>query len=203
MASPEEVLDFWFEDACTSPRQAKERNSVWFSADASTDKQIWTLFADMVLDAAAGHYSYWDQTALGRLALIILLDQFPRNIFRGTSEAFRYDASALVYAREGVEKGQLAGLAVPQQVFFLMPYQHSEELDAQRASVELMRGMVDEAPEEWRACASGHSDFARLHHDIVASYGRFPHRNALLGRTSTEAESAYLAGGGQTFGQTD
>jgi uncharacterized protein (DUF924 family) len=202
MLTSEEILQFWFEDACESPAQAEARNAFWFSANAEFDAQIWTLYADVVTDASLDHYENWAGSPLGRLALIIVLDQFPRNIFRGTSEAYRYDAQVLALARAGVEKGQLAGLAIPHQAFFLMPYQHSEDIQVQRSGVELMQGIVDEAPDEWRACASAYSDYAHQHHDIVANYGRFPHRNAPLGRTSTEAESRYLSDGGQTFGQS-
>ena len=201
MLVPDEILQFWFEDACDSPAQALARNANWFGTSAEFDAQVWTLYSDVVTDAAADHYEDWAESALGRLALIIVLDQFPRNIFRGTSEAYRYDALALALARAGVEKGQLAGLAVPHAAFFLMPYQHSEDIKVQRSGVELMQGLVDDASEEWRECAAGYADYARLHHDIVANYGRFPHRNAPLGRTSTEAESQYLLDGGQTFGQ--
>ncbi|MAF82886.1 MAG: hypothetical protein CL797_02135 [Chromatiales bacterium] len=201
MASPEEILQFWFSDSCDSPELAEKRNSFWFSVDDEVDQQIWTNYADLVVDAGGDHYRYWTESAYGQLALIIVLDQFPRNIFRGTSEAYRYDGAALSLASEGVKKGQLAGLAIPQQAFFLMPYQHSEDIAVQRTGLELMQGLVNEAPDGWQNCASTFLDFARLHHDIVASYGRFPHRNAVVGRTSTEAETRYLAEGGQTFGQ--
>ena len=153
MASPEEILQFWFEDSCDSPDLAEKRNSFWFSVDTAVDEKIWTDYADLVVDAGADHYDHWAETALGRLALIIVLNQFPRNIFRGTSEAYRYDEAALVCASDGIEKGQLAGLAVPQQAFFLMPYQHSEDIVVQRAGMELMQGMVDEVPQEWGTCA--------------------------------------------------
>jgi uncharacterized protein (DUF924 family) len=201
MLTPEEILQFWFEDACDSPAQMEARQSCWFNADTEFDAQVWTLYSDVVTDAAADHYEDWAQTPQGRLALIIVLDQFPRNIFRGTSEAYRYDSQSLALARAGVEKGQLAGLPIPHAAFFLMPYQHSEDIQVQRSGVELMQSFVDEAPDEWRNCAAGYVDYARLHHDIVANYGRFPHRNAPLGRTSTEAESQYLRDGGHTFSQ--
>lgn len=201
MASPDEVLQFWFADSCESPELAELRDSFWFSVDPAVDQIIWTAYGDLVVDAGGAHYAHWAETARGRLALIIVLDQFPRNIFRGTSEAYRYDAAALALASEGVKMGHLAGLAVPQQAFFLMPYQHSEDIVVQRAGLELMQGMVDEAPENWRHCASGYCDYARMQHDIVASYGRFPHRNAIVGRKSTEAETRYLDEGGHTLGQ--
>lgn len=201
MAHPDEVLDFWFADALESPEAAEARGSFWFGNDAATDSLIWELYADTVTDAAAGHYDDWLQTARGRLALIIVLDQFPRNIFRGTAEVYRYDPLVITLAQAGVALGQLAGLAVPEQAFFLMPYQHSEDLEVQRAGVALMQAMVSEAPPEWEASALGFTDYARRHYDIVESYGRFPHRNKVLGRNSTEAEARFLSEGGETFGQ--
>ncbi len=201
MAYPDEVLDFWFADSLESPAAADARKAFWFGSDPGTDSLIWELYADVVEDAAAGHYDDWLDTARGRLALIIVLDQFPRNIYRGTAEVYRYDPLVIAQAQAGVALGQLAGLTVPEQAFFVMPYQHTEDLGVQRAGVALMRAMVSEAPTEWRAAAAGFADFAVLHHDIVESYGRFPHRNKVLGRSSTEAETRYLAAGGETFGQ--
>jgi uncharacterized protein (DUF924 family) len=201
MALPEEVLEFWFADTNGSPEATLARNEFWFSANPETDSQVWQYFGDVVNDAAEGLYKGWEESNYGRLALIIVLDQFPRNIYRGTSEVFRYDAQALALAGQGVTLGQLAGLSVPEQAFFLMPYQHSEDLAVQRAGVQLMQGMAEEATAEWQQVADGYKQFAVMHHDIIAKYGRFPHRNELLGRSSTEAEIGYLDEGGETFGQ--
>lgn len=201
MAYPDEVLEFWFADALESPAAAAARSSFWFGSDPATDSLIWKLYADTVTDAAAGHYDDWLQTARGRLALIIVLDQFPRNIFRGTAEVYRYDPLVITLAQAGVALGQLAGLTVPEQAFYLMPYQHSEDLEVQRAGVALMQAMVSEALPEWQDSARGFSDFAMRHYDIVESYGRFPHRNKVLGRNSTKAETRFLSEGGETFGQ--
>ena len=201
MAQPDDVLEFWFADACESPEATAARSEFWFTANPETDKDVWQFFGDVMIDAAAGFYDNWTDTAHGRLALILVLDQFPRNIFRGTSEVYVHDARALELAGQGVTLGQLAGLTVPEQAFFLMPYQHSEDISVQRAGVALMQAMVDEATEEWRKVAAGYFDFAVRHHDIVAAYGRFPHRNNLLGRSSTEAEDLFLAEGGESFGQ--
>jgi len=201
MAHPDEILEFWFADALESPAKAKERGAFWFGSDPSADSLIWELYADTVTDAASGHYDDWLQTARGRLALIIVLDQFPRNIFRGTAEVYRYDPIVINLAQAGVALGQLAGMEVAEQAFFLMPYQHSEELEVQRAGVALMQAMVAEAPDEWRDSAQNFADFAVRHLDIVENYGRFPHRNRVLGRSSTEAEDRFLREGGETFGQ--
>jgi len=159
------------------------------------------LYADTVNDAASGHYDDWLQTARGRLALIIALDQFPRNVYRGTSEVYRHDAMVMALAQAGVALGQLAGLTVPEQAFFLMPYQHTENLEIQRAGVALMQAMVSEAPPGWEAVALGFNKFALQHHDIVERYGRFPHRNNVLGRSCTEDEVRFLSEGGPSFGQ--
>ena len=202
MAVPDDVLEFWFEDASESPEAAQQRSAFWFSADPETDSGIWEIFADVIADAASGIYESWGESGLGRLALIILLDQFPRNIYRGTSEVYRYDEIALGLAGKGVTLGHLAGLSVPEQAFFLMPYQHSEDIAVQRAGVQMMQALVDDAPEEWQPVARGYLDYAVRHHDIVAAYGRFPHRNSLLGRSSTDAETEFLAAGGETFGQS-
>lgn len=197
----DDVLEFWFADANESPDATAQRNAFWFTSSPETDQTIWQEYGDVLTDAGAGFFDEWLDTSRGRLALIIVLDQFPRNIFRGTSEVFRYDAKALEFAGQGVTLGHLAGLSVPEQAFFLMPYQHAEDISVQRVGVNLMRSMVEGAPAEWRDTAQGYLDFAVRHHDIVAEYGRFPHRNSLLGRHSTEAETRFLAEGGETFGQ--
>jgi len=201
MLHPDDILQFWFADACVSPAAAHARNPFWFTADRAIDEQIWQMFSDDVSDVADGHYQNWSDTAMGRLALIIALDQFPRNIFRGTSEAYRYDSRALDLAQKGVALGHLAELAIPEQAFFLMPYQHSEDLAVQDAGVKLYAAMLEEAPVEWRAVAAGYHDFAIRHREIIVEYGRFPYRNGVLGRHSTAAESRYLAQGGASFGQ--
>jgi len=201
MIDPDSIMRFWFAHACETPAATLERNSFWFGADTVVDQQIWELYADTVTDAGAGYYADWAETTRGRLALIILLDQFPRNIFRGTAEVFRYDVKALELAGQGVTLGQLAGLTIPEQAFFLMPYQHSEDVAIQNAGVALYAAMAEDAPDEWRDIAAGYRDFAAKHRDIIVEYGRFPHRNSVLGRVSTADEDGFLAGGGATFGQ--
>jgi len=201
MLHPDDILQFWFADASVSPAAARARNAFWFDADRAVDAQIWELFSDDVSDVANGHYQDWSDTAAGRLALIIALDQFPRNIFRGTAEVYRYDSRALDLAQKGIALGQLAGLTIPEQAFFLMPYQHAEDLAVQDAGVKLYAAMLAEAPAEWRELASGYHDFAVRHREIITEYGRIPYRNSALGRHSTAAETRYLAEGGASFGQ--
>ena len=201
MVTPENILNFWFAGAAESPAVTAARSEFWFTADDELDREIWQLYGDAVSDAAGGLYDHWVEASFGRLALIILLDQFPRNMYRGTAEVFRHDSRALEIAQQGVAVSQLAGLAIPEQAFFLMPYQHAEDLEVQDAGVALYSAMAEEADPEWREAAAGYRDFALQHRDIIAEFGRFPHRNAVLGRTSTEAELSYLEEGGATFGQ--
>ncbi len=201
MLDPDSVLEFWFADANESPAKCEQRGAFWFTPDTEVDRLIWEVYADAVTDTGAGYFDDWLDTSTGHLALILLLDQFPRNIFRGTSEVYRYDARALEIAGQGITLGHMAGRSIPEQAFFLMPYQHSEDLAVQRAGVDLTRAMADGAPLEWQAVAQNFLAFAIRHHDIVAEYGRFPHRNGLLGRHTTEAEARFLSEGGETFGQ--
>jgi len=135
------------------------------------------------------------------LALILLLDQIPRNIYRGTSRAFAQDEKALNLAYEGMKTGADAGLTPIQRVFLYMPLQHCESPDVQEESVAAFRRLAAEAPPEHRAVFEGCLHFAELHERIVKRFGRFPHRNRVLGRRSSEAEAAFLAAEAQTFGQ--
>jgi uncharacterized protein (DUF924 family) len=201
MIDPDDVLQFWFAESCESPAANAKRGDFWFSPDPDIDAYIWSTYGDGIVDAGNGHCDDWADDPLGRLALIILLDQFPRNVYRGTAEAFRYDGKALALARQGAKLHQLAGLPVPQQAFFLMPYQHTEDLELQNEGVELYTSLVANAPEVWREAAENYRNFAVMHRDIVAEFGRFPHRNAVLGRSPTPPELAYLQSGGATFGQ--
>ena len=201
MVDVEEILKFWFADSADSPAAAVARGAFWFHANEAMDREIWSMFGDSVTDATSGLYDVWAEEPDGRLALILLLDQFPRNMFRGTGEVFRHDPRAIALAREGVELGQLDSLSVPEQAFFLMPYQHSEDIATQKAGVELYKIAAAKAADEWREVAEGYRDFAIRHYEIIAQFGRFPHRNQALGRQSTGAEDRYLAGGGDTFGQ--
>ncbi len=201
MSRVEEVLAFWMGDSASSPERAEARKSFWFAPDPEVDRDVATRFAADVDRAATGACERWAEDPRGRLALVIVLDQFPRNLHRGTAEAFGHDAAALAVARAGVESGQCDDFGVVDRAFLLMPYQHVEDLALQRESVALTRQMVEQAPAEWRAVAEGFAGYAREHCEIVERFGRFPHRNRLLDRESTEEERVYLEQGAPDFGQ--
>lgn len=204
LPDPERVLDFWFADAAREPSAAEARSSLWYGGGASPeeiDREIAERFGDLVRAAAAGELDAWTGTPRGRLALVILLDQFPRNLGRGTARAFEHDERALELTREGVARGDLEELRPVEQVFLLMPYQHVEDLAMQRAGAALYDRIAAEAPLEWRPYLEYTRDYARRHLAIVERFGRFPHRNEVLGRSATAEETAYLAQGGDRFGQ--
>jgi uncharacterized protein (DUF924 family) len=198
---PQDILDFWFGRVADDPAEASRRETFWFGASQEADSLIRERFVSTVEGAARGDLDSWVQGPSSALALILLLDQFPRNIWRGTAEAFAHDAKALKAAREAVARGHLNSLAPLEQAFLVLPFQHSEFIDDQLESVHLCSEIARAAPEVWRPLLEHHLQFAKQHLALIERFGRFPHRNNLLGRTPTAAEEAYLARGGVTFGQ--
>jgi uncharacterized protein (DUF924 family) len=187
----EDILAFWFADGPDAFRQA------WFQRDHGFDAEIRTRFGALVVPAREGALDDWAATAEGALALFLVLDQFPRNLFRGSAEAFASDAHALHLARRLVI-GQRKDLTLTptQRVFLYLPFEHAEEMAAQDQSVALFEGLRDDPA---HAKASGTIDYAWRHRAVIARFGRFPHRNAVLGRESTPAELTYLAQPGAGF----
>jgi uncharacterized protein (DUF924 family) len=174
------VLDFWFaerdEGGALLARQA------WFKKDEAFDQAIRDAFADDIEAAAAGGLDHLADTAEGALALMILLDQFPRNVFRGTPRAFAADPKAREIARAALDQGFDQAVPAVARTFFYLPFEHSEDLADQERAVALFQATGDAELVRW----------AVLHRDIIARFGRFPHRNAVLGRTSTAAEEEFL-----------
>jgi voltage-gated potassium channel len=201
VAAPREVHRFWFGDALEDPEATQARKDVWFHSSPAFDSEIRQRFEPTIAVAARGELVSWQERAGSCVSLVIVLDQFPRNAYRNTAAAFSHDILALEVARRGVAAGYLDALSVPEQSFLLMPYQHVENVAAQREGVRLFERMHEQAPPEWRAFAENTLDFARRHLDIIERFGRFPHRNAALGRPSTPGERDYLASKPDTFGQ--
>ena len=199
--TPKDVTTFWFRDATRSPEALERRGAVWFGAEPAFDRECATRFAASLEDAARGALDDWTGTPRGRLALVILLDQMPRNIHRGSPAAFAHDAQAAAHCIAGIESGQDRSLHPVERVFLYMPLQHAEDLGLQRRSVERFESLAAEVDDAWRDRFAENAHYARLHRDIVERFGRFPHRNRVLGRESTEEELSYLADGAPTFGQ--
>ncbi|HKZ73520.1 MAG TPA: DUF924 family protein [Steroidobacteraceae bacterium] len=193
------VLDFWFGAGVRSPAVLDERLRFWFGNAA--DAPIRERFADLVRRAGAGELDAWADSPRRRLALILLCDQFPRNLYRGTALAFAQDAKALGLALSGMQVGADAALDPAERLFFYMPLQHAESRDAQDESVAAFRRLATEAPESLRDGFQAALRYAELHRSLIERFGRFPHRNRVLGRETTPEELAYLRGG-ETFGQS-
>jgi uncharacterized protein (DUF924 family) len=195
------VLDFWFSATELDAPQIDSRMERWFSSDPALDAQIRAEFGPLVDQALEGRLDHWAATAEGRLALILLLDQFCRNIHRGTAMAFAGDRRALKLCVEGSMGNEYRSLSPVQRVFFFMPLQHAESLPVQDKSVRIYSALAEGVSDTLRETFLTFAQFAELHRDIIARFGRFPHRNRHLGRANTPEEDAYLAGDAPSFGQ--
>jgi len=173
---PQEVVEFW--------RAAGARR--WFARDAAFDAECASRFLQAHHAAARREFENWMEDAQGGLALLILLDQIPRNVFRDSAHAYATDGLARAYAQRALEAGFDAQVEPALRPFFYLPFEHSEDLADQERALFLHRALPGENPDHW----------ARIHHDIIRRFGRFPHRNAVLGRISTPEERAFLDSGG-------
>jgi uncharacterized protein (DUF924 family) len=200
------LLDFWFGPRPYAAAAVRQRMAFWFGGDSPEmtemrDRDLESRFATLMQRALAGELAPWADSPRRRLALILLLDQLPRNIRRGTAQAFAGDAEALRLTQEGIDQAADAALDPVERIFFYMPLQHAESLEVQEQSVSVFRRLAGEVPADLRALFEGVTGYALRHHDIVRRFGRFPHRNAALGRSSTEEETLWLARSGDRFGQ--
>lgn len=193
------VLHFWFGSQIDDRIVAEEKSALWWSKNPETDREIAQRFGDLLHRAAAGESSQWQEQPRGRLALILLTDQFPRNIHRGSPDAFAHDTKALAWCTDGIERKFDRALRPIERVFFYLPLEHAESLDCQDRSVEQFRELFDTAGADRKSLFQEYFDFAVRHRDIVARFGRFPHRNKILGRTSTPEELAFLKQPGSSF----
>ena len=196
------ILAFWFKEQELGGPQIDQRMDVWFGEDGALDQEIQTEFADDVELASAGQLGHWANDPRGRLALILLLDQFRRNIYRNTAAAFEMDKVALKLCVEGAMEKKDQGLTHIQRAFFYMPLQHAESAKVQAKSCELFDKLAEVVSPTLRETFGTIAQFAELHRDIVDQFGRFPHRNKLLGRENTPEENEYLSSDSPDFGQS-
>ncbi len=197
--SCEQVLEFWFGAGVGDAEVAQEKAPLWWGGDEQTDRLIGERFARPREAAVNGELPAWETTARGRLALIILVDQFSRNLFRRDPRAFAQDHLARQWCLDGLAAGADRALRPIERVFFYLPLEHSESQVDQARSMELFTALVDAAPPAQRGVFSSFLGYARQHHDIIERFGRFPHRNAVLGRKSTEQELEFLKQPGSSF----
>ncbi len=215
MHSAQDVLQFWFggdslagdalAEAGLAARLA-ERTTFWFGGDgaeaqAGRDALIRAELEPLLERAARGELASWISGPKRRLALILLFDQVPRNAYRGTAAAFAFDREALTVAFEGLQLAADAALTPIERVFFYLPLEHAESMDAQDASVAAYQRLAADAPEALRKFCASTLKYARGHREIIRKFKRFPHRNKVLERQNTPEETEWLAAEGESFGQ--
>ena len=192
MENPETILEYWFGNDPDDAAVAKNRSSLWWSKNPKTDDEIRNRFGPLLLAAESGDLDDWQSSTGGRLALILLTDQFPRNIYRGTSAAFRFDRIALNLSLNGLKLALDKDLRHIQRVFFYLPLEHSENLGYQQRCVRLFQDLAREVSLDLKPVFEGYVDYALRHQVIIERFGRFPHRNLILGRQSTSDEIHFL-----------
>ena len=197
----DEILSFWFMEQTLSAPQIDGRMDTWFGEDPAFDEELAQKFTGDVEMASEGKLDHWAHEPRGRLALILLLDQFRRNIFRDSPEAFEKDKAALRLCVEGAMENKDKGLTPIHRVFFYMPLQHAESRKVQAKSRKIYQRLAEAVSPTNKETFETIAQFADLHADIVEQFGRFPHRNKLLKRENSPEEDEYLAGDSPDFGQ--
>lgn len=193
------VLDFWFGPQGPAAAVAGRQRALWFGKSAEADRAVTERFATTLADARAGRLDHWTDTPRGRLALVIVLDQFPHHVFRDQAPAFASDAQALALSLAALDALEDRALAPIERVFLYLPLEHAESLDMQERSVALFERLAQGAAADERSLFENFLDYARQHRDVVARFGRFPHRNEILGRTSSVEEIEFLKEPGSRF----
>lgn len=194
------LLDFWFGDEADDVLRATQQAPLWWGKSSETDALLAKQFGAQAEAAANGELADWADLHHGRLALILLLDQLPRNIHRGTPAAFAQDPLARDLCLKGLSIGADKSLSPLERVFFYLPLEHAESREQQARSVALFEALAaEQAGTPSQATFAGFADFARRHQVIIERFGRFPHRNDILGRTSTPEEAAFLQQPGSGF----
>lgn len=197
--SIDSILAYWFGEQAEDVAAAQAQAQLWWKKSTQVDADIKNRFGEHVAQAGAGALDDWAQEPRGRLALILLCDQFTRHIYRDTPQAFSLDSRALALTKEGLARKADQALRPIERVFLYLPLEHSESIADQHEAVRLFEQLKAAVPQEAQAAFDGFLDFAIRHRDIIARFGRFPHRNAVLGRASTQEEIEFLKQPGSGF----
>ena len=196
-----DITTFWLGPALDGPELAGNRRDWWYRGGDIVDEEIHERFADHVKRAVSGELTDWVMSPDGAFALVLLLDQFTRNLYRDTKGAYSGDARAHGVMQSAIDSGLDKALHPVSRIWLYHPLHHSEDLAQQDRGLDVLHNLEAESPEEWHPYVRRSIDGWTRHRDIVARFGRFPHRNHVLGRTSTPEETAYLKKDGQSFGQ--
>jgi uncharacterized protein (DUF924 family) len=199
-ATPHDILSYWIGEARNDAKIAAQKNKLWFVKSDDTDDEIRTRFSDTLIALKDGQADNWAaRGADDRLAAIIVLDQFSRNIHRGNAKSFSQDAQALALCKAGLAVGDDKSLSEVERVFFYLPLEHSEMQEDQAASIAEFTQLHADARPEFKSFAKNTLDYAHAHKKVIDQFGRFPHRNKILNRTSTPEEMTYLQQPGSGF----
>ncbi len=199
MENVDSILRYWFGNNADDAEVVREKTGLWWKKNPDVDNEIRRRFEPMLESEIKGELASWGNSARGQLARILLLDQFPRNMYRGTARAFAYDEQARRLARETLEPGMDRMLRPVERVFVYLPFEHSEDAQDQATSIRLFEALLEEVPATLKQPFQNFLDFAKKHKEIVDGFKRFPHRNAMLGRASTPEELEFLKGPGSSF----
>lgn len=199
-ADPEQLLAFWFGNDLTSADVVAERSRQWFASDEAFDGEIRRRFGDWPERALEGEFDDWAESNRGALALVIALDQLPRNLHRGEPDGFAGDSRACEAALRAIDDGADRELHAIEAAFLYLPLEHAEDATLQARCVALFEQLCERGAEQHADQLAQYLDYAKRHRDVIDRFGRFPHRNATLGRESTEEETRWLADGGDRFG---
>jgi uncharacterized protein (DUF924 family) len=205
MHSAGDILEYWFGTGDWTAERLAERTAFWFGGDGAAaaavrDADIRARLEPLLERASHGEFASWASSPKRRLALMILYDQVPRNAYRGTAAAFAFDREALTLAVEGLQLAADAALDPVERIFFYLPLEHAESLEAQDAAIGAFERLIAEAPADLRDYCAYTAGYARKHRDLIALFGRFPHRNVVLNRESTPEELAWLEAHPNYFG---
>ena len=201
LTTPAVINAFWLGPALESPDHAVARKEIWYRGGSAVDEEIRARFLAEVNLACEGGLLEWEDTPEGAFALILLLDQFTRNLFRGTPDAWRGDPRSFEVVRKAIAAGLDKKLHPVERVWLYHPYHHSEILAEQEEGIAILHTLHAEADAEWKPYVEQSIQGWNKHRDVVARFGRFPHRNPILGRENTPAEEDYLASGAENYGQ--
>lgn len=197
----EQINNYWTGGSDLEPEAFRQLMKLWYQSTRETDETIRRDFGVLLLAAESGDLNHWESSPEGSLALVILLDQFSRNLYRGDARAYQNDASAQRISLKLVSSGKHQALSTAQQLIIFHPFHHAEDHRLQDMAVELVNKLMFEGGPDWQDALRGNLKFMENHRDIVIKFGRFPHRNATLGRESTPDEILYLSQDNRNYGQ--
>ena len=198
-ANIEKILEFWFGTFPTPYTSDPARVNMWFRDGSKYDQEIFLTFGSVYQSAINGELDHWQEMPRGRLALIIVLDQFSRHIHRGDADAFAQDERAQQVCLDGIGAGDDLKLHRVERSFFYLPLEHAEDVERQNYSVEAFTVLVEDVPEDYRKPFEMSLDYAKRHHYVIERFGRFPELNETLGRDSTQDELVFIESGEYSF----